>query len=243
MAPPAEDGPPLGGWSRFERAIEAMWWGLRLSFCTAVAMAPLVVALGVLRPSPDIAWVFAVAALSAGPALSAALYAVREHYSAADRGVMRSFWRGWRLNAGAALAIVAPVGAVIAVALPLLGAESAEASVVVARGAALGVCALAGVGVIHALALATFFHVSWWGVARLGAFYLVAAWRSTLALLVMAALVMAAGVLLTVLACAVLLGPLAWLWYRVEVPMLRAAAARFFQPGGVELSTASQPHP
>lgn len=243
VAPPVEDGPPLDGWSRFERAIEAMWWGLRLSFCAAVAMAPLVVALGLLRPSPDIAWVFAVAALSAGPALSAALYAVREHYSAPDRGVVGSFWHGWRLNAGAALAIVAPVGLVIGVALPLLGTESAEASVVVARGAAVGVCAIASVGVVHALALVSFFHVSWWSVARLGGFYLVAAWRSTLALLVMAALVMAAGLLLTVFACAVLLGPLVWLWYRAEVPMLRNAAERFFPPGGAEPSMASQPHP
>jgi uncharacterized membrane protein YesL len=250
-AAPAEAGPvdptsfpvlPPGGWAAgpragdevgdgpVGRALTAFLWGLGLTGLLAAANLPLVVLALLLRPDPSLAWLVVLALLPVGPALSAALYAVREHYVAPDVPVARAFARGYRLSWRDAAAVSVPVcllGGVVGVVTA--GGRDAGVPGVVA-GIAPGVGVLVVVAALHALALRTFFRLPVVAAARVAAFYLVTRWRASLATLVLVAGAAVVATAASDLLLALLGGVWVWLWYRTVAPVLRDARDRFL-PG------------
>lgn len=211
----------------FGRAVTAFAWGAGLTALLATANLPLVAAALLLRPDPSLAWLVAAAALPLGPALSAGLYAVRAHYLDPDLPVARAFGRGYRVNWRDASAVWLPVcllGAVVA----LVGAGGRDAGVpALATGLAPGAGVVVLVVALHALALRTFFRLRATDVARAAAYYLVARWRTSLGILLLAAGAVAVAALASDLLLALLAGVWVWLWYRTAAALLRDAADRF----------------
>ena len=134
---------------------------------------PVLVGLRLLDSDASNAWLAAACALPVGPALSAALYAL--HRRSRDLTELRpaaAFWRGYRLNLRAALAVWTPWlawMAILAVNLANFGAAAvpgwwAGLLVVVAVGATLWVA--------NALVITSLFAFRALDVARLAAYFL-----------------------------------------------------------------------
>ncbi|WP_454048654.1 hypothetical protein [Cellulomonas sp. Marseille-Q8402] len=221
----------------FGRAVTAFAWGAGLAGLLAVANLPLVALALLLRPDPAVAWLVALAAVPAGPALSAALHAVREHYVDPGVPLVRAFARGYGLGARDALAVAVPVcllGGLVA----LVGAGAAASDVpALVAGLAPGAGVLLLVVALHALALRTFFRLPVAAAWQAGAYYLVARWRASLGTLALLAGAVAVAALASDLLLVLLGGVWVWLWYRTTAGMLRDAVARFL-PGGTPAAPA-----
>lgn len=214
----------------FGRAVAGFAWGAGLSALLAAANLPLVALALLLRPDPSLAWLVALAAVPAGPALSAALYAVREHYVDPGVPVARAFGRGYRLGWREALAVSAPV-CVLAGAVALVGAGARDSGVpALVAGLAPGAGVLVLLVALHALALRTFFRLPLAAAWQAGAYYLVARWRASLGTLALLAGAVAVAAAASDLLLVLLGGVWAWLWYRTTAGMLRDAVARFLRP-------------
>ncbi|NHT16958.1 hypothetical protein [Cellulomonas sp. IC4_254] len=214
----------------FGRAVTAFAWGAGLTALLAAADLPLVALALLLRPEPSLTWLVALAAIPAGPALSAALYAVREHYVDPRVPLARAFGRGYRLGWRDAAAVSAPVCLVAGlVAVVGAGARAAGVPAVVA-GLAPGAGVLLLVVALHALALRTFFHLPLAAALQAGAYYLVARWRASLGTLALLAGAVAVAAAASDLLLVLLGGVWVWLWYRTTAGMLRDAVARFLRP-------------
>ncbi|MBW0255164.1 hypothetical protein [Cellulomonas sp. PS-H5] len=210
----------------FGRAVAAFAWGAGLTALLAAANLPLVALALLLRPDPSLAWLVALAAVPAGPALSAGLYAVREHYVDPGVAVTRAFGRGYRLGWREALAVSTPVCLVAVVGA---GARSSGVPALVA-GLAPGAAVLLVLVALHALALRTFFRLPLAAAWQAGAYYLVARWRASLGTLALLAGAVAVAAAASDLLLVLLGGVWVWLWYRTTAGMLRDAVARFLRP-------------
>lgn len=211
----------------FGRAVTGFVWGAGLTALLTLADLPLVAAALLLRPDPSLAWLVALAAVPLGPALSAGLYAVREHHVDPERGVARAFGRGYRLGWRDASALWVPLCALGAVAATAGAGARAAGVPPLVTGLATGTAVLLAVLVLHALALRTFYRLPAADAVQAGAYYLVTRWRASLGTLLLlagaaAVAVAASGLLLTALA-----GVAVWLWYRTTAGMLRDAGTRF----------------
>lgn len=211
----------------FGRAVTAFVWGLGLTALLALANLPLVLLALLLEPEPSLAWLVVLAALPAGPALSAGLYAVREHYADPDVPVARAFARGYRLNGRDAAALTVPAVLLGAVAALVAAGGRGSGVPALVAGTAAGAGVLLVVLVLHALALRTFFRLSLPDSVQAGAFYLAARWRASLGTLGLAAGAVAVAAAASDLLLVLLAGVGVWLWYRITAPLLRDARARF----------------
>jgi uncharacterized membrane protein YesL len=240
---PAQPGRRRGdevGDGPFGRAVTAFAWGAGLAALLAAANLPLV-ALGLLlRPDPSLAWLVALAAVPAGPALSAGLYAVRAHYVDVRVPLVRAFGRGYRLGWRDATAVALPVcllGALVAT----VGAGARESGVpALVAGLAPGAGVLLLVVALHALALRTFFRLPLPAALQAGAYYLVARWRASLGTLALLAGALAVAAAASDLLLVLLGGVWVWLWYRTTAGMLRDAVVRFL-PADARPTTTTRP--
>lgn len=240
---PSRPGPRRGdevGDGPFGRAVTAFAWGAGLAALLAAANLPLVVLGLLLRPDPSLTWLVALAAIPAGPALSAGLYAVREHYVDARVPLARAFGRGYRLGWRDATAVAAPV--CLLGGLVVLVADDARASGVPAlvAGLAPGAGVLLLVVALHALALRTFFRLPLTAALQAGAYYLGARWRASLGTLALLAGAVAVAAAASDLLLVLLGGVWVWLWYRTTAGMLRDAVERFL-PAGARPTTTTRP--
>lgn len=211
----------------FGRAVSGFVWGAGLTGLLVLADLPLVAAALLLRPDPSLAWLVALAAVPLGPALSAALYAVREHHVDPELGVTRAFGRGYRLGWRDASALWVPLCALGAVAAPTGAGARAAGVPPLVTGIATGAGVLLAVLVLHALALRTFYRLPAAHAVRLGASFLVTRWRASLGTLLLVAGALAVAALASDLLLTALAGVGVWLWYRTTAGMLRDAGARF----------------
>lgn len=165
--PAAELGEgPLG------RVTGAVYWYLVVTLLLNLAAAPGLVALFLLDRSVSNAPLAALCFLPVGPALSAALFALRDRPEAEDMTPARSFWRGYRLNAVDIVRLWAPALLVLAVIAMTLG-NLAAVDVPAGYGTVLVVIgAIVALWATHTLVIASFFTFRARDVARLGAHYL-----------------------------------------------------------------------
>lgn len=211
----------------FGRAVAGFAWGAALTALLAAANLPLVLLALLLRPDPSLTWLVALAAIPLGPALSAALYAVREHYVDPDVPVARAFARGYRLN-GRDAAVLAVPACLLGGVLALVAVGGRDAGVpAVATGLALGVAVLLAVVVLHALALRTFYRLRALDAVQAAAYYLAARRRASLGTVALVAVAAAVATLASDLLLALLAGVGVWLWYRATAGLLRDAGSRF----------------
>ncbi|MEU0560790.1 hypothetical protein [Dactylosporangium sp. NPDC006015] len=139
----------------------------------------------------------AVGVLPVGPALSAALYALhRQPADLADLHPAAAFWRGYRLNAAAALRIWAPLVAVLTVVAVSLLHRDAAGVPVWWSGLLVLLAAAATLVAVTALVIASLFVFRPADVLRLAAHFLAALPAVTLG---------TAGLLLAALGVTVLL--------------------------------------
>lgn len=204
-----------------------MYWYLIVTLLLNLVALPGLVALAFLDRSAANAPLAAVCLLPLGPALSAALFALRHRPKAEDMTPARSFWRGYRLNAADVLRLWTPaliVLAVIAVSLANLEAAGLPGSY---AGVLLVIGALVLLWTMNALVIASLFGFRTRDVARLAAYYLV---RLPLVTLKTASLLMLAGgiVLFTFDAVLAMLGGLwAGLLLRNAGPLVTNVESRF----------------
>lgn len=167
----------------------------------------------------------------AGPALSAALYALRDRTrdAAASQAPSpaRAFARGYRANALDVLRLWVP--AMTGLALVAVGVVHREAAGLPGGYAAV-LLALAALGLLwlaDAVTIASFFAFRARDTARLAAHYLVRAPGATLALVALG--VVAAGVVRFASEAVLWLFAVAWVasWLRLSAPLVADVTARF----------------
>lgn len=209
------------------RATAAVYWYLIVEVLLVVAVLPGAVAALFLERTPGNAQLFALCLVPAGPAVSAALFALRDRTRAEGLTPASSFWRGYRLNWADALKVWVPglvVGTVI-----LLGLGNAGAGGV--PGWYAGVLVVIGVGVVlwlvNALLIVSFFGFRTRDTARLAAHLLGA--RPLVTLGSFSLLVLAAGIV--TFSTEALFGLLAVVWLALVLrnarPLLADVEARF----------------
>ncbi|WP_159791891.1 DUF624 domain-containing protein [Puerhibacterium puerhi] len=215
---------PLG------RLTGAVYWFVVVAVLLLVAALPTAVLLLLLDRSPGNAPFLVLAAVPLGPALSAALYAVRDRSRSESLTPARSFWKGYRLNGLDVLRVWVPALLVLGIegwVLANAGAAGLTPAYVVVL-AVLAVVVL--LWALHAVAIASFFSFRARDVARLAAYYVLRLPLVTIGLLSL--LIFAAGV--TWVASDVGLVALGsvwvWLWYRNDRPMLDDVRRRFTTP-------------
>jgi formate hydrogenlyase subunit 3/multisubunit Na+/H+ antiporter MnhD subunit len=205
----------------------AIYWYLVVTVLVALTCLPALVALMLLDRSAANAPLAALCLAPIGPALSAALFAVRDRLNADEPTPARSFWRGYRLNAGDVLRLWLP--ALIALAVIAVSLTNLEAAGVPDGYAAvlLAIGALVLLWAMNSLVIGSLFAFRTRDLARLGAYYLV---RLPLVTLGTASLlILAAGIVyLTSDAMLFLVGGLwAALLLRNAQPLVRHVQARF----------------
>ena len=154
------------------RVTGVVYWYLVVTLLHALTASPGLIVLMLLDRSPANAPLAALCLLPLGPALSAALFALRDRERAEDLSPARSFWRGYRNNAIDVLCLWAP--AVLVLAIVALGLANLDAAGMPAGYAAvLAVIALLVVlWSVHALVIASLFSFRTRDTARLAAHYL-----------------------------------------------------------------------
>ncbi|RMI13786.1 DUF624 domain-containing protein [Cellulomonas triticagri] len=226
----------------FGRAVTAFAWGAALTALLTAANLPLVAAALLLRPEPSLAWLVALAAVPLGPALAAALYAVREHYVAPGVPVLRAFGRGYLRNWRDAAVLWVPA-CLVGVVVTTVGVGGRAAGVPpLVTGLALGTAVLLAVVTLHALALRTFYRLRSLDAVQAAVYYLGTRRLASLGvlLLVVGAVVVAAAASDALLV--LLGGAWVWAWYRASAATLRDAGARFLAgTPGTDRPTATTP--
>ena len=216
-----------GGAARLARVTTGAYWYVVVGVLLCAASLPSVALLLLLDRVAANAPLVPLCLVPYGPALSAALYALRERTRAEAPAPARAFGRGYASGFADVLRLWVPATAGLAVVaagavnLAAAGLPGSYAVVLVV------VASLVVLWLLDATALATFFSFRSRDVARLAAHYLVAAPRVTVGLV--ALVVVAAGVVwLTseaVLWLFAVVGAASWL--RVARPLVDDVAARF----------------
>jgi hypothetical protein len=176
------------------RATAVVYWYLIVEVLLVVAVLPGALASLFVARTPGNAALFALCLVPVGPAVAAALFALRDRTKAEGLTPASSFWRGYRLNWADALKVWAPglvAGVVILLGLANVGAGGvpgwyAGALVVIGAGLLLWT--------VNALVIVSFFGFRTRDTARLAAHFLGA--RPLVTLGSLSLLVLAAGVVL-----------------------------------------------
>lgn len=154
------------------RITGVIYWYLVVTVLLALTASPGLVALMFLDRSPGNAALAVLCLVPLGPALSAALFALRDRDRAEDLSPARSFWRGYRNNVVDVLRLWAPAALVLAIIAVVL-ANLDAAGVPAGYGAVLVVIGvLVVVWSLHALVIASLFSFRARDTARLAAHYL-----------------------------------------------------------------------
>jgi hypothetical protein len=209
------------------RATAFLYWHLVVGVLLCAASLPSVVLLLLLGRSVANVALVPLCLVPYGPALSAALYALRDRTRSEALAPALAFLRGYRLNAGDALRIWTP--AMLLLALVLAGLVSLEAAGVPTGYALvlLVIATLVTLWAIEALSIASFFSFRTRDVARLGAHYLLKTPRVTVGLV--ALVVVAVGVVWWTTEAVLWLFAVVWVafWYTSARPMLDDVTTRF----------------
>jgi hypothetical protein len=168
-----DDARPSFGTGPLARAAALVYTLLVVEALLALAVAPGLVVLVLLDRGPSNVVLFAACALPVGPAVSAAVYALRRsRLDLTDLHPAAAFGRGYRLNAGPSLRIWAPVLAVLTLVATSLANRSAAGVpgwwlvMLVVLAAALMLAAA------NALVIASLFVFRTVDVARLAVYFL-----------------------------------------------------------------------
>lgn len=212
------------------RATAYVYWHLVVGVLLCAASLPGVVLLLLLERSAGNAALAPLCLVPYGPALSAALYALRDRTRADALTPARTYLRGYGLNAGDVLRTWAP--AMVALAVIVAGLVNLDAAGVPAgyAGALLVVAALVLLWAVEALTIASFFSFRTRDVARLAAHYLLRTPRVTLGLV--ALVIVAVGVVWWTTEAVLWLFAVVWaaMWYQTAQPLLDDVSARFTTP-------------
>lgn len=150
----------------------AIYWYLVVTVLQALTASPGLIALMFLDRSPANAPLAALCLLTLGPALSAALFALRNRERADDLSPARSYWRGYRQNAVDVLRLWTPAMLILAI-ITLVLANLDAAGVPTGYGAMLAVIGvLVVLWSMHAMVIASLFSFRARDTARLAAHYL-----------------------------------------------------------------------
>jgi uncharacterized membrane protein len=190
------------------RVTGVIYWYLIVTLLQALTASPGLVALMLLDRSSANAPLAMLCILPIGPALSAALFALRDRDRAEDLSPARSYWRGYRNNVVDVLRLWVPAMLVLAIiALGLVNLDAA--GMPAGYGAVLAVIGvLVVLWSLHALVIASLFSFRARDTARLAAHYL---GRLPLVTLGVASLLVLAGAVV-VLTFDVVLALLGGLW-------------------------------
>lgn len=164
------------------RITKYVCWFTATEVLLVVAGLPLVLALLLLDRDSSNAILYAVAGLSAGPAVAATLHCMRKMLREKDLDPARDFVRGYRLNVAVALRFWAPAVATATILLLNLGhlAGSEAATAPALRAAILLVALIGALWLTNMLVISTSFTFRLRDLARLSVFYLGASLRITL---------------------------------------------------------------
>jgi hypothetical protein len=209
------------------RATAVVYWYLIVEVLLVVAVLPGALGSLFLERTPANAPLFALCLVPVGPAVSAALFALRDRTKAEGLTPAVSFWRGYRLNWADALKVWVPglvAGVVILLGLANVGAPGVP-------GWFAGALVAVGVGLllwlVNALMIVSFFGFRTRDAARLAAHFLGA--RPLVTLGSLSLLVLAAGIV--VLTTEALFGLLAAVWLGLVLrnarPLLADVEERF----------------
>lgn len=209
------------------RATAVIYWYLIVEVLLVVAVLPGALGSIFLERAPGNAPLFALCLVPVGPAVSAALFALRDRTKAEGLTPAASFWRGYRLNWADALKVWVPglvAGVVILLGLANVGAGGVP-------GWFAGALVAVGVGLllwlVNALMIVSFFGFRTRDAARLAAHFLGA--RPLVTLGSLSLLVLAAGIV--VLTTEALFGLLAAVWLGLVLrnarPLLADVEERF----------------
>ena len=209
------------------RATAVVYWYLIVEVLLVVAVLPGALGSLFLERTPGNAPLFALCLVPVGPAVSAALFALRDRAKAEGLTPASSFWRGYRLNWADALKVWVPglvAGVVILLGLANVGAGGVP-------GWFGGALVAVGVGLllwsVNALLIVSFFGFRTRDAARLAAHFLGA--RPLVTLGSLSLLVLAAGIV--VLTTEALFGLLAAVWLGLVLrnarPLLADVEERF----------------
>ncbi|MFC8800311.1 DUF624 domain-containing protein [Promicromonospora sp. NPDC057138] len=236
MSPGGGPGPREGvrrefGEGVLGRATAVVYWYLIVEVMLVVAVLPGALVSLFLARTPGNAVLFALCLVPVGPAVSAALFALRDRTKAEGLTPASSFWRGYRLNWADALKVWVPglvAGVVILLGLANVGAGGvpgwyAGALVVIGAGLLLWM--------VNALVIVSFFGFRTRDTARLAAHFLGA--RPLVTLGSLSLLVLAAGIVL--LTTEAVFGLLAAIWLALVLrnarPLLSDVEERFTSAG------------
>lgn len=207
-----------------QRAAGVVYWVLVVEVLLVLVTLPGLLAALLLDPSPGNLPLFALAALPAGPALAAALFAWRVFLRERDTSPARHFWRGYRVNALDALKVWVPALAVLTVLLTNITFRAGPVGLFVGLGVVVLLLAL------RLTSITSTFSFRFRDALRIAAWSLTAAPLATLGLLSL--LVLTAGItVVTSDAVAVLLASvLTLLVARNEAPLVERVRERFVEP-------------
>jgi hypothetical protein len=212
------------------RATAVVYWYLIVEVLLVVAVLPGALASLFLERTAGNAALFALCLVPVGPAVSAALFALRDRTKAEALTPASSFWRGYRLNWADALKVWVPgliSGVVILLGLVNVGSGGvpgwfAGALVVVAAGLVLWM--------VNALVIVSFFGFRTRDTVRLAAHFLGA--RPLVTLGSLSLLVLAGGIV--VLTTEAVFGLLAAVWLALVLrnarPLVADVEERFTAP-------------
>ncbi len=230
--PPGPHVPGDPGHGALGRVTAAIYWFAAVTVLLALAASPTIVLLLLLDRSWSNVLLAALAAIPVGPALSAALYTMRDRDSLgrdadAELAPARSFWRGYRLGFADVLRVWAPA----LVVLGMIGQVLVNADAAGVSGAYVVVLLVLAVAILtwalHAVAIATFFNFRTRDVARLAAYNL---GRFPVVSLGVVSLVIVAGAVVwvgTEALLAVVGGVWVWFWYRGDQRLIDDVRERF----------------
>jgi len=212
------------------RATGFIYWYLVVGVLLCVTTLPSVALLLLLGRTPSNVALVPLCLIPHGPALSAALYALRDRTRSEALTPAPAFWRGYRLNAADVLRVWVPAMAVLAVvaggivSLEAGGLPAAYAGVLVVIGLLVVLWAL------DAVTIASFFTFRTRDVARLGAYYLLRRPRVTLGLLALVVVAVGTVWLWTEAVLWLFTVVLVALWFTGARPLVDDVTARFVQP-------------
>ncbi|AEG43258.1 DUF624 domain-containing protein [Isoptericola variabilis] len=212
---------PLG------RITGTVYWFLIVGLLLVLSSLPSMVLLVLLDRASSNALLVPLCLVPAGPALSAALYALRDRGRAESLTPGRSFWKGYRLNALDVLRLWTPAMLVLGVIafsvvnIGQVGVPRAYAVVLLVIGAGILLWAL------QALTIVSFYTFRARDVARLAIYYLVRLPLVTLG--VLSLLVVAAAVVWLTSEGVLALFSVIWVWFLLNNarPLLRDVEQRF----------------